>query len=53
VTDLPDSVITMELDGIVKTVNKATERILGISSEDLLSKHISTLSPYFSKRTIS
>jgi PAS domain-containing protein len=44
VDDLPDSVITLNADGMIKYLNKAVERILELSSEDLLNQHISILS---------
>jgi PAS domain S-box-containing protein len=36
VGDLPDSVITLSINGIIESANKATERILGISVEEIL-----------------
>jgi transcriptional regulator with PAS, ATPase and Fis domain len=44
VDDLSDSVITMNIHGLIQFSNKATERILRISCEDILNTHISNLS---------
>lgn len=50
IDNLPDSVITFNLEGIIKSANKATERILEISAEEIQNKHISFFVRLCSKR---
>jgi PAS domain S-box-containing protein len=46
VEHLPDSVIIFTIDGIIKSINKATERVLELSQDKLTNRHISFLSSF-------